>query len=262
MRSDISKKHASALDDFEDSLLGNPLSLDSVNVLRDKGYEDHFKSNIICKDKGKKLKFDMLKGKENKIGIPLKLAILANHPDLIPEFVERKNMKETIKEHFKSLKAQNKVLYECLMYVCFKGDLKRGEDIDRNLRRKLNFEISKNSFEENMSNLNDYIRMKNSDKHHGVDPERATYVFWHPFIYICAFHALYESNPDDVMMCCNIDAILQLVRPESEGQKVDYFTVHADEARVKLFQQRVKSDKQLAEHPLLKFQAEHSPEGS
>lgn len=271
MRSDMNKRYASVLEQFEDHLLGNPLSLDSVNLLRDKGYEEHLKSNIICQDKScnkcKKLKFDMLsKEKENKIGIPLKLTILANYHDLIPEFIERKNMKETLKEHFKSLKGQDKSLYECLMYVCLKGDLKQSTDFDRNLKRKLKFDISKKSFEENTSALDKYIRMKNSDRQQGVPPEQATYVFWHPFIYICAFHALYESNPDEVMTCCNIDAILQLVRPESKNRhKVDYFTVTADQDRVKLFQQRVAGEEhrdKLSEHPLLIFQAEQSPGGS
>ncbi|XP_061196557.1 uncharacterized protein LOC133204829 [Saccostrea echinata] len=269
MRSDVNKKYASDLEQFEDNLLHYSISLDTVNFLRDKGYEDYLNDKVkgVCQDKSckcKSLKFDMLtKEKENKIGIPLKMNILENHHNLIAEFVKRKNIKETLKEHFKSLKDTDGLLYQCLMYVCLKGEHKRSADLEKGIVKKLKFEISKKSFEQNMPALEKYIRMKNSEKQQGIQPEAATYVFWHPFIYICAFHTLFESNPDEVMTCCNMDAILQLVRPEStDSHKKDYFIVLADQERVKLFQKRVKDDgmgEALAGHPLLKFKVDGSP---
>ncbi|XP_062614089.1 uncharacterized protein LOC134275811 [Saccostrea cucullata] len=273
MRSDVNKRYASQLERFEDNLLHNSISLDSVNFLRDKGYEVFFNEKVkgSCEDKNckcKNLKFDMLtKEKENKIGIPLKMNVLAKHHNMIAEFVKRKNIKETVKEHFKSLKDTDGLLYQCLMYVCMKGELKRSAALDKGIVSKFKFEISKKVFEESMPNLESYIRMKNSEKQQGIQPEAATYVFWHSFIYICAFHTLFETNPDEVMTCCNIDAILQLVRPESaESHKKDYFVVIADQERVKLFQKRVKDDgmedEVLAKHPLLKFNAEGNPGGS
>lgn len=99
--------------------------------------------------------------------------------------------------------------------------------------------------------------MRKSDQRQNVEASKATFVFWHAFIYICAFHALFESNPEDVVKYCNVDAILQLVRPPSKNErKTNYFTVTATEEQVKIFQGRIKSegqDEMYAAHPLLEF---------
>ncbi|XP_065934343.1 uncharacterized protein [Magallana gigas] len=262
LRSDFYRRYGSDLEDFED-LFHKSMSLDSVNKMRDQGYEDHLKNKIknACSNSEclcRRLTFDMIMDKkEGKIGIPLKLAILTNDHDLIATFLEYKNFKKTLMENFKSLKTSDLDLYQCVMYVCLKGDLKCSEDVDKRLVNSMHFNISKESVEQKMSVMGKYVRMRKSDERQKVEASKATYVFWHPFIYICAFHALFESNPEDVVKYCNLDAILQLVRPPSKSdRKTNYFTVTATEEQVKIFQGRIKSegqDEMYAAHPLLEF---------
>ena len=257
LRSDFQSLYHKDLDVFNEDLLHYKVNLDTVDKTRDEGYEEHYEKKIKdpCKDSGckcKKLKVEMLERKENKIGIPLKLAILANDHELIPQFMEMRSFKKTLKTHFCSLKKSDEKLYQIIMYVCLKGELKRSEEIDKDIVGNLHYEITKENIGEKMETLEKYIRMRKSEKRQSVAPEKATYIFWHPFIYICAFHALFESNPDEVMTYCNIDAILQLVRPERENRE-DYFTVSASAAKVKLFKSRLKPEELegYAAHPLL-----------
>lgn len=262
LRSDFYRRYGSDLETFED-LFHKSMSLDTVDKMRDQGYEEHFRNNIKspCNDSNcpcKKLTLDMIMDKrENKVGIPLKLAILTNDHELIPLFLNRKNFKRTLVEHFQSLRDGDVELYQCVMYVCLKGDLKRSKDVDKRLINSMGFNISNESIEQKMSDLEKYIRMRKSDLRQNVEASKATFVFWHAFIYICAFHALFESNPEEVVKYCNIDAILQLVRPPSKSnRKSDYFTVTATEEQVKIFQGRIKSeghDEMYAAHPLLEF---------
>lgn len=262
LRSDFYRRYGSDLEAYEE-LFHKSMSLDSVDKMRDQGYEDHFKSKIknACSNSEcpcRRLTFDMIMDKkESKIGIPLRLAILANDHDLIATFLEYKSFKKTLMENFKSLKTTDLELYQCIMYVCFKGDLKRSENLDKGLVNSLHFKISKESVEQKMSDMEKYIRMRKSDQRQNVEASKATYVFWHPFIYICAFHALFESNPEEVVKYCNVEAILQLVRPPSRSdRKTNYFTVTATEEQVKIFQGRIKSeghDEMYAAHPLLEF---------
>ncbi|XP_078337109.1 uncharacterized protein LOC111137807 isoform X2 [Crassostrea virginica] len=257
LRSDFHSLYHKELEQFNEDLLHYKVNLDSVDKRRDEGYVDHYEKKIkaLCKISDcqcKTLKIDMLERKEIKIGIPLKLAILANDHELIPQFMAMKTFKKTLKTHFCSLKRSDEKLYQIIMYVCLKGELKRSEEVDKDIVGNLHFEITKENIGEKMETLEKYIRMRKSEKRQSVAPEKATYIFWHPFIYICAFHALFESNPDEVMTYCNIDAILQLVRPERENRE-DYFTVSASEARVKLFKSRLKPEElqDYAAHPLL-----------
>lgn len=262
LRSDFYRRYGSDLEHFED-LFHKSMSLDTVDKMRDQGYEDHLRNKIKspCSDINclcKKLTLDMIMDKrENKVGIPLKLAILSNDHELIPLFLKHKNFKRTLVEHFQSLRDSDVELYQCVMYVCLKGDLKRSEDVDKRLVNSMRFNISKERFEQKMIDLEQYIRMRKSDQRQNVEASKATFVFWHAFIYICAFHALFESNPEDVVKYCNVDAILQLVRPPSKNErKTNYFTVTATEEQVKIFQGRIKSegqDEMYAAHPLLEF---------
>lgn len=96
--------------------------------------------------------------------------------------------------------------------------------------------------------------MRNSDIRQKVPPNspRAQYVFWHPFIYICAFHYLFNKDQNLVMRHCNIEAIFELVR--TKGAKVSYFEVIADDSMVTLFKARIRSlgkNKEYTHHPLL-----------
>ncbi|XP_078321390.1 uncharacterized protein LOC144621644 [Crassostrea virginica] len=204
-----SKKHAKFI-------IGLSVDLDTLNKTLDKQYEDHYDKMIKapCENSGckcKSLKIGMFKREESKIGIPLKLM-------------------------------SDEKLYQIIMYVCLKGELRRSDEVDRELVKNLHYQyvISKTNIDVKMEALEKYIRMRKSEKRYAVAPEKATYIFWHPFIYICAFHALFEFNPDGVMTYCNIDAILQLVRPEREDlHREDYLTIAATEEKVKLFKSRL-----------------------
>ena len=260
LRSDFQSLYHKDLEVFNEDLLHYKLNLDTVDKTRYEEYEDHYDKMIKapCKNSGckcKSLKIEMLERKDSKIGIPLKLAILRSDHALIPQYMKMKNsFKNTLKTHFYLLKISDEKLYQIIMYVCLKGELRRSEEVDREFVKNLNYVITKKDIDVKMETLEKYIRMRKLEKRYGVAPEKATYIFWHPFIYICAFHALFESNPDDVMTYCNIDAILQLVRPEREDlHREDYFTVSASEEKVKLFKSRLKFEELMryAAHPLL-----------
>ncbi|XP_062602017.1 uncharacterized protein LOC134263658 [Saccostrea cucullata] len=78
-------------------------------------------------------------------------------------------------------------------------------------------------------------------------------VFWHNFLYICAFHACYKRYPKEIMRFCNLDAILQLVRPKNH---TDPFTIQAHDEDIDFFcEERLKNladDSLCSEHPLIK----------
>ena len=259
LRSDFQSLYHKDLEVFNEDLLHYKLNLDTVDKTRDEEYEDHYDKMIKapCKNSGckcKSLKIEMLERKDSKIGVPLKLAILAKDHALIPQYMKMKSFKNTLKTHFYSLKISDEQLYQIIMYVCLKGELRRSEEVDRELVKNFNYVITEKDIDVKMEALEKYIRKRKSEKRRRVPLKRATYIFWHPFIYICAFHALFESNPDEVMTYCNIDAILQLVRPErGDLHREDYFTVSASEERVKLFKSRLKFGEleRYADHPLL-----------
>lgn len=99
--------------------------------------------------------------------------------------------------------------------------------------------------------------MRNSDKLKDVPPENAQYVFWHPFIYICAFHFLFYKDPEFVLKKCNLDAILELVRPKDSN--ISYLEVAADDQYVTLFNERIHSlgvKNKYANHPLVQMDNE------
>lgn len=77
--------------------------------------------------------------------------------------------------------------------------------------------------------------MRNSDNLNKdlVPPVNAQNVFWHPYIYICAFHHQFYKNRELVMKHCNVDAIVQFVRPN--GFKTSYFEVASDDNLVTVF---------------------------
>lgn len=94
--------------------------------------------------------------------------------------------------------------------------------------------------------------MRNSDKLRNVSPENAEFVFWHPFIYICAFHFMFQKDPEFIVKRCNVDAILQLVRPK--GFQSSYFEVAANDKCVTLFKKRIRQlgkEEEYANNPLV-----------
>lgn len=101
--------------------------------------------------------------------------------------------------------------------------------------------------------------MRNSDKLKNVPSTslRAQYVFWHPFIYICAFHHLFQKNAEFLMKYCNVDAILQLVRPS--GTNTSYFEVAADDRCVTIFKERIRllgKEEEYSNNPMVDFGTE------
>lgn len=121
------------------------------------------------------------------------------------------------------------------------------------------FEIEQSSFYEDDATLQKYIRMRNSDKLNGESSEKAHYVIWHPFIFICAFRHLFHKDPEFLINYCNVDAILQLVRPR--GYKTSYFEVTADDKCVTLFNKRIRllgKEVEYAHNPLVKMDTENA----
>lgn len=138
------------------------------------------------------------------------------------------------------------------MYICLKGKFSRSDEFDTKLVKEMNFEIEQSSFNEEDKELCRYIRMRNSDKLRNVSPENAEFVFWHPFIYICAFHFMFQKDPEFIVKHCTVDAILQIVRPR--GFQSSYFEVAANDKCVTLFQKRIHQlgkEKEYANNPLV-----------
>jgi hypothetical protein len=181
--------------------------------------------------------------------------VLAKYHDLIQDYVTNRDLLKAMTDHFTVLETQSgkKHAYGWIMYICLKGKYLRSENVDDTLIQTMNFVITAESFDVNDVELSKYFRMRNSDQRSNVLPQDAQYVFWHPFIYICAFHSLYKKDPDAVMSYCNIDAILQLVRPDRV--KKTYLEVSADSSRVDLFNRRLQQEGLLdeyREHPLVR----------
>lgn len=176
-------------------------------------------------------------------------------------------------EHFQSLYTKDKELFKGILYIVLNGLYDEDEDFSSITVGE--FRITK----ENMTNpeLEAYtkrIQLKNSEQQKsklaptwsslilGSSKERnIVHVFWHNFLYICAFRACYNLFPEMVMMHCNLDAILQLVRPIGQG---GHFAVETDvELITSFYEKRIKVvralDVNVGEHPLvLKYRKEHA----
>lgn len=175
-------------------------------------------------------------------------------------------------EHFQSLYRKDEELFKGVLYIVLNGVYDEEDFSNLNVGE---LTITR----ENMTNakLEAYtkrIQLKNSEQQKsklaptwssiilGSSKERSiVHVFWHNFLYICAFRACYYLFPEMVMQHCNLDAILQLVRPIGQGV---HFTVEADVGIITLFyEKRIKGVKALevnvGEHPLvLKYRKEHA----
>ncbi|XP_065934603.1 uncharacterized protein [Magallana gigas] len=171
-----------------------------------------------------------------------------------------------ITAHFESLKSKDKDLFDCISYLVFNGFYD-----EQNLRDEI-AEVTSTS-KEKMRNrkLKKYTKtirsedrsqlatMWSSKMNNDVIETTTFTVFWHNFLYICAFHACYNSFPEKVMQYCNIDAILQLVRPVNHEPKSTY-TVEADVNRISLFEKRIKGtnlESHVKDHPLLRYLEEY-----
>lgn len=185
---------------------------------------------------------------------------------------ESKTPLDHMTEHFRSLYKKDEELFKGILYLVLNGVYDEKEFGSLNVGE---FTISR----ENMTNkkLKAYtkrIDLKSSTQQKsklaptwsslilGSSKERnIVHVFWHNFLFICAFRACYYSIPEIVMPHCNLDAILQLVRPIGQGE---HFTVEADvELITSFYEKRIRGVKSLevsvGEHPLvLKYRKEHA----
>lgn len=229
--------------------------LEYLRYLNDQIKKPCQRTDCACK----RLKYAMLReGKDRVIGMPLKIRIIEKYHELIPTYLHHWDMLKVLIDHFTVIEKnrENRYLYEWIVYICLKGKFTR-ESFDKNLVKEIDFTIDKLSFDEKDSKLCKYIRMRNSDKQKNIPPENAQYVFWHPFIYICAFHFLFNKDPEFVIKHCNVDAILQLVRPK--GFKTSYFEVIADKRCIALFNERIRllgKEDVYTQHPLIQINVE------
>ena len=251
MRGDLYTKYKNELEEYS-SLFSNKMIIDFEifcnKYLRDfdELKEDCIISGCRCND----LTYDMLEnGGDELIGMPLKVNVISKHhySDVIDSYIKDNDILKAMKVHFTALHENEKPIYEWLMYICLKGHFSRTESFDKDLVRKLKFGIELSSFDEHYAHLRRYTRVSVSERR---------YVFWDPFIYICAFHHLYEKDKSKIMNHCNVDAILQLVRPTSWENKTpsSYVEVSADDEDVKLFRKRLLELNLLnkyKEHPLV-----------
>lgn len=175
-------------------------------------------------------------------------------------------------EHFQSLYTKDKELFKGILYIVLNGVYDEEDFSSLNVGE---FTITT----DNMTNpdLEAYtkrMQFKNPEQQKsklaptwssiilGSSKERnIVHVFWHNFLYICAFRACYNLFPEMVMMHCNLDAILQLVRPIGQG---GHFAVETDiELITSFYEKRIKVvralDVNVGEHPLvLKYRKEHA----
>lgn len=185
---------------------------------------------------------------------------------------ESKTPLDHMTEQFGSLYTEDEKLFKGILYLVLNGVYDEEDFSSLNVGE---FTITR----DNMTNpdLEAYtkrIQFKNPEQQKsklaptwssiilGSSKERnIVHVFWHNFLYICAFRACFNLFPEMVMMHCNLDAILQLVRPIGQGVN---FTVEADvELITSFYEKRIKVvralDVNVGEHPLvLKYRKEHA----
>ena len=265
MRSDLSKKYHTYLENHSD-LLHTEINLDSENVHKKAKLSKYFKEKIKdpCEDSKcecKELTIQMFrKGKDKDIGLPLKINVIARYHDLVPNYIKDWDLLKALSDHITALVENNEMRFvsEWIKYICLKGKFSRSDQFDEKLVKDVGLEIEKDTFDENDVDMRRYIRMRYSDQQNNVSAEEAQYVFWHPFIYICAFHSLYQKDRELIMRHCNVNAILELVRPR--GFKTSYIEVSADDHAVNMFNNRLRENnlvEKYKDHPLVKQSFPH-----
>ena len=91
--------------------------------------------------------------------------------------MKMKSLKKTLKTHFYSFKISDEKLYQISMYVYLKGELRRSDEVYRELVKNLHYVITKTNIDVKMEAFEKYIRMRKSEKRYDVAPEKATYIF-------------------------------------------------------------------------------------
>ena len=260
MRSDLYKKYHQELVKYSD-LFQHELFLDSVNTHKDAEYLKYFDKRIkaLCKNKEcqcRQLSFEMLcKGKDKIIGLPLRINILANYHDLIGNYIRDPDILKVMTDDITTLRENIKKTKGCnwIDYICLKGRFSPSEEFDEGIVKVFDLRITRSSFDITDSILKRYVRMRYSDRQNNVSTKEAQYVFWHPFIYVCVFHSIFQHNQNLVLKHCNVDAILQLVRPK--GFDTAYIEVSADDHGIDLFYERLRQlnlVERYKDHPLVR----------
>lgn len=146
----------------------------------------------------------LCKGKDKVVGMPLKINVIQKIPR--SDYLDNCDILKAMKEHFISIEKEN--VYEWIIYICLKGKFTRSEPLDASLVKEIGLKITDSSVDENDTEYSKYVRMRNSDIRHKVLSYSliSHYVFWHPFIYICAFHYMFDKYPSLVMTHCNLEA--------------------------------------------------------
>ncbi|XP_078323069.1 uncharacterized protein LOC111104227 isoform X1 [Crassostrea virginica] len=248
------------------------LDLDVSRVRREEELEGHFqrafesehckKRNCECKG----LNFRRITHRYEDVGDHLIIDILAKNHQLISKYLECENLLETLVCHFDALHKKKRMLFECLMYIVIQGKYKQDDIVNEDVKDNFGFSITPGSFKKCKS-LQKYTKdMKGTElvSVHGEDmvhdSETGYLVFRHVFLYLAAFHSLFRKYPKKTMKYCNINAILQIVRPEEilneEGDTIK-FCIKADNEAVKFFYKEVVKqtpglEDAIKDHPLVK----------
>ncbi|XP_062606184.1 uncharacterized protein LOC134267990 [Saccostrea cucullata] len=266
LRTDVYERYQQIFIDA--GMVEDPLDLNSARKDTHQEKEKHLNDALLsnsCKRSKcdcKKLNLEDFK-KYTAIGDHLKIDILAGNHELISKFLISGDLLQTLVSHFDDLKMKNKQLYGCLMYIVVKGKFRVGDTIDQGIQNtfELELDITEDCFRQ-CENLGTYTKCLSRSNLVNVEEEPRDsdshyFVFKHVFLYICAFHSLFRSHPFQVMEHCNIDAVLQIVRPfNSTDGYGDKFCVKADEKTIKFFYENVvecnnELEELINDHPLV-----------
>ncbi|XP_062610210.1 uncharacterized protein LOC134271992 [Saccostrea cucullata] len=263
LRTDIYHRYQKIFTDA--GIVEDPLDLNSTRKDNHQEKEKHLNDALLSKAcnqsncECKILNWEDLRNYSD-IGDHLKIDILAGDHDLISKFRRSKNLLQTLVSHFDELRTKDKKLYGCLMYIVVKGKYKVGEDIDQRIKKMFHFEVTKRCFRQ-CENLGKYTKCLSRSNLVNVEDEpgdsnKPYFVFKHVFLYICAFHCLFRLHPNQVMEHCNIDAVLQIVRPSNSIDEI--FCVKAKNETTTSFYKHVvkcnqKVEESINDHPLVVF---------
>ena len=272
VREDIYEKYKKI---FKNILpVSDHIDLDSARSRREKELKKHFQrvfesgncKKWNCECKGLNFRQTCTTQKNEDVGNHLIMDILAKNHRLISKYLESKNLLVTLVCHFDALHKEKRMLFECLMYIVIQGKYKQDDIVNEDVKDNFEFSITTDSFKKckslqkytkNMSGA-ELVSVHGEDKSH--DSETGYLVFRHVFLYLAAFHSLFRKYPTKTMRYCNINAILQIVRPEEilneEGYPIK-FCIKADNKAVKFFYKEVVKqtpglEDAIKDHPLVK----------
>nr|XP_022293773.1 uncharacterized protein LOC111104227 isoform X2 [Crassostrea virginica] len=248
VREDIYKKYKKI---FENVLPERcRLDLQISRVSRDEELESHFQSTFANTHK------------YEEVGYHLIIDIIDRNRRLFAKYLECKNLLKTLVSHFDDLHKKKTMLFECLMYIVIQGKHKHDDIVNEDVKDHFGFSITTDSFKkcESLQKYTKYMKGAQLVNVHGEDmkhhSETLYLVFRHVFLYLAAFHSLFRKYPKKTMKYCNINAILQIVRPEDEGDTIK-FCIKADNEAVKFFYKEVVKqtpglEDAIKDHPLVK----------